>query len=254
MGSVLLVRCIPRTVCAIKETTEIPLRVKRVGVHSGTFEDIMFPLLDPHTLVDYLFRETGLNIQPDIVEQFWHIKRNLAREKWALASPASSSHIPIAIYGDACQCKGTKLLGIFLSFPLWRAASTRNSRWLLCALEEARLWGTQTLNAIMRRITFSINMLFDGWDLEKNTQLALGRVFTLTELRGDWLWHKQLRNFSSSWKALKNICYRCDCKARSPNPKDLFWNIDDGKWTEYNRAQFMTSQLGKNQQPCTMPH
>ena len=158
----------------------------------------------------------------------------------------------MAIYGDACQCKGTKLLGIFISFPLWRAASTRASRWLLCALEESRLWNTQTLNTIMKRITFSLNMLFDGWDLEKNKQIADGRLFTLTELRGDWLWHKQLWNFTSSWKALTNICYRCDCKARSANPKELFWRIDDGEWHEYTRLEFIMTQLHKNRHPSTM--
>ena len=226
------------------------MRVKRVGVASKTFEDIQLPLLDPHALVDYLFQQTGLVIPENVVNHFWYIKRHLAKEKWAVNSPASSSHIPIAVYGDACQCKGVKLLGIFLSFPLWRATSTRCSRWLLCALEESRLWGTDTLSAIMERITFSLNMLFDGWDLENEKTLAGGRVFTLTELRGDWLWHKQLWNFTSSWKAMKNICYRCDCVARDANPKKLFWNIDEGDWHEYNRCEFITSQLHKNNRPC----
>ena len=108
-------------------------------------------------------------------------------------------HIPIAIYGDACTVRGNiKVLGIFLSFPLWRAKSTRCSRWLVCALEEAKLWGTETLNTIFKRITFSLNMLFNGWDVERDVQLAGGRIFTVTELRGDWLWHKQCWNFSSS--------------------------------------------------------
>ena len=223
-----------------------------MGVHSGTYEDIKFPLFDPHVVVDYLFREVGLKIDPYIVRRFWHIKRDLAREPWAISSPATSEHIPVAIYGDSCQCKGTKLLGIFISFPLWRAASTRASRWLLCALEESRLWGTETLNSIMKRITFSLNMLFDGWDLENNQQIALGHVFALTELRGDWLWHKQLWNFSSSWRSLTNICYRCNCKARSLNTKDLFWRIDDGEWHEYTRTEFINVQLHRNRHPSTM--
>lgn len=202
-------------------------------------------------MIDYLFQETGLHISPAVVKRFWYIKRELARERWALNSPATSDHIPLAVYGDACQCKGGKLLGIFISLPLWRARSTRCSRWLICALEEARLWGTDTLNAIMMRVTFSLNMLFDGWDLERGKQLAGGRLFTLTELRGDWLWHKQLWNFSSSWKSLTNICYRCDCKARSRNPQQLFWNIDGGVWHEYTRSEFITSQL-RNCHPSSL--
>ena len=231
--------------------TEIPVRVKRLGVASHTYEDIKLPILDPHLVIDYLFQETGLHISPAVVKRFWYIKRELAKERWALNSPATSDHIPLAVYGDACQCKGGKLLGIFISLPLWRARSTRSSRWLICALEEARLWGTNTLNTIMRRVTFSLNMLFDGWDLERGKQLAGGRLFTLTELRGDWLWHKQLWNFSSSWKSLTNICYRCDCKARSQNPHKLFWDIDGGVWHEYTRPEFITSQLG-NSHPCSL--
>ena len=235
-----------------QEVTHIPVRVKRTGVASGTFEDIQLPMLDPHRLVDHLFHNVGLDIPQNIVNRFWHMKRNVAKEKWALDSPASKNHIPIAVYGDACQCRGgVKLLGIFLSFPLWRAKSTRCSRWLICGLEEGKLWGTQTLNAIMKRIAFSLNLLFDGWDSERGVSLAGGRVFTLTELRGDWLWHKQLWNFSSSWKSLKNICYRCNCVGRSDNRKDLYWEIDRGEWHEYSRGEFIACQLQNNQHPST---
>lgn len=97
--------------------THIPVRVKRTGVASGTFEDIQLPMLDPHRLVDLLFQQIGLDIPQNVVNRFWHMKRSVAKEKWALDSPASNNHIPIAVYGDACQCRGgVKLLGIFISF------------------------------------------------------------------------------------------------------------------------------------------
>ena len=134
-------------------------------------------------------------------------------------------------------------------FPVWRAKSTRCSRWLICGIEEGKLWGTQTLNAIMKRVAFSLNLLFDGWDSERGVPLAGGRLFTLTELRGDWLWHKQLWNFTSSWKSLKNICYRCDCVGRSNDPKDLYWEIDKGAWHEYSRGEFIACQLRDNHHP-----
>ena len=231
----------------------LPVRVRRTDLATGTWENVRLPMLDPHLLVDYLFQTAGVNIPMSIVHRFWDIKKNLAREKWAVDSPASPQHIPIAIYGDACTVRGNiKVLGIFLSFPLWRAKSTRCSRWLVCALEEAKLWGTETLNTIFKRITFSLNMLFNGWDVERDVQLAGGRIFTVTELRGDWLWHKQCWNFSSSWLAMKNMCYRCDCKGRSANATDLFWNIDEGDWHEYNRTEFIANQLGGNRCPCNV--
>ena len=120
-------------------------------------------MLDPHLLVDYLFQTAGVNIPMSVVHRFWDIKKNLACERWAVDSPASPEHIPVAIYGDACTVRGNiKVLGIFLSFPLWRAKSTRCSRWLVCALEEAKLWGTETLNAIFKRICSSMAGMWNG--------------------------------------------------------------------------------------------
>ena len=236
-----------------EEPFMLPIRIRRTDVETHTYEDVSLPLVDPHRLVDYLFTDCGLEIPTPIVHRFWEIKRNLARESWALHSPATMNHIPIAIYGDACTIKGNaKMLGIFLSFPLWRAKSTRCSRWLLCGIEESKLWGTDTLNCIMKRITFSLNLLFDGWDCERGVQLAGGRVYTVTELRGDWLWHKQVWNFSSTWQNLSNLCYRCDCKGRSRDSKTLYWNIDEGEWHEYSRAEFMVHQLGECKNPCNM--
>lgn len=227
------------------------VRVKKIDVDTKAYEDIMLPLLDLHLVMDFLFTTGGVDIPADIVNRFWYIKWNLAQEEWAINSPATSNHIPVALYGDACVCKGqVKILGIFASLPLWRGKSSRCSRWCLCAFEEARLWGTETLNTIMKRIAFSLNMLFDAWDSERGVALAGGQKFTLTELRGDWLYHKQLWNFSSKWTALTNVCYRCDSKGRSNNPNKLYWQIDDHEWHEYSVAEFLTEQLG-NTTPCS---
>lgn len=187
------------------------------------------------------------------MEQFWHLTRDLGREPWALVSPASRRHIPLAIYGDSCQIKGgEKLMGIFLSLPLWRPQSTRCSRFLMVAIEENRLWGIETCDTIMAFLASRLNLLFDGIDSDGQT-LANGRLFTVTEMRGDWLYHKMVWQFSSRWNRLKDICYLCDCKARSHDEGDLFWNLD-GKWHEYDRIGFLLHQLGSRPRPCALYH
>ena len=141
-------------------------------------------------------------------------------------------------------------MGIFLSLPLWRPRSTRCSRFLMVAIEERRLWGVETCDAIMAKLASSLNLLFDGVD-ETGRPLACGRYFTVTEMRGDWLYHKLVWQFSSRWNRLRDICYLCDCKGRSPNEGDLFWNLD-GQWLEYDRVDFLLRQLGNRPRPCAL--
>lgn len=163
--------------------------------------------------------------------------------------PATSAHIPLSLYGDSCKVHGgVKILGVFLGIPVWRPASTRCSRWLLCALEESRMWGRETLDATFARITYSLNLLIDAWDGEK--ELCGSRRFACTELKGDWLWHKQLWSFFSAWTKPMNVCYRCTAKARSTVDSDLFWDVDNGVWHEYTKLEFIVEQLGHLQKPC----
>ena len=70
-------------------------------------------------------------------------------------------------------------------------------------------------------------------------------------MRGDWLYHKLVWQFSSRWNRLRDICYLCDCKGRSPNEGDLFWNLD-GQWLEYDRVDFLLRQLGNRPRPCAL--
>ena len=190
----------------------------------------------------------GVEIPESRIKEFWRIKRDIEKEPWAVASPASSTHCPLALFGDSCKVKGgSKLVGLFLSCPLWRAKSTRCSRWLLASIEEARFWGSETLDTILAHMTYSLNKLFEGFDGER--PLANGMRFTITELKGDWLWHKQCWRFSSTWTGL-NVCYLCDAKKTSANSKEVFWNIDGGEWHNYSRADFVAVQLAHRPRMC----
>lgn len=174
-------------------------------------------------------------------------------EEWVKSSPASTKHIPIAIYGDSSRLWATqaesKYLGIFLSFPLWRPKSTRYSRWCIFSLENAKLYGQETLHPILKRITYKLNLLFETGVIGPGGQCF---KFVCTEIRGDWEWHKMLFNRVSSWKSITDVCFRCNCLARSPNPKRLYYCVDDDPdWTEFGLADFLADQI-KEGQTCTL--
>ena len=215
-------------------------------------ETILFPILEPHKVIHYLFTSAGLDIPQEHVSSFWHCVRDLGKEPWTSVSHASREHIPLGLYGDSCRVAGGhKQLGLFLNLPLWRPPSARLSRFLLASIEESRLWGSETLDTILAAIVRSMNYLYVGVDASQN-QLAGGRLFAGTELRGDWLFHKQVWRFASSWLSPKNVCYLCDAKGRDPDPSKLFWN-SDGSWHSYSRIEFINIQLGARARPCPPP-
>ena len=231
-----------------KDFTWLPARIKwEKGKES--FKDIRLPIIDPHALVHYLTTVVGVAFPKDAVQRFWHISRTLEKEDWAVKSPATNEHIPLAIYGDSARCYGgQKLVGIFISFPLWRA-ETRRSRWCICQIEESKLYESQTMDTIMARIAFSVNQLFNGYDVEKGQELCQGLKFTVTEYRGDWLWHKMLWQFVSAWNRAKDTCYRCNCRKTSTRPHELYYNTD-GLWRENRVIDFINDQLGHRSRPC----
>lgn len=229
------------------------VRVRKRKVHTEMAETILLPILEPHKVIHYLFTSVGLEIPRAHVLRFWHLVRDLGQEPWTLVSPASDEHIPLGIYGDSCKVHGgEKQLGLFISLPLWRPKSARLSRFLVATIQESRLWGCETLDTILAAIVQSVNYLFDGKDAMQN-QIAGGRVFACTELRGDWLFHKSTWHFSSSWLSAKNICYLCDAKGRDQDPNKLFWKVDGNNWHFYNRLEFITCQLGQRARPCPLP-
>ena len=217
--------------------------------YTNDFEIIQVPLLDPDVLVQYLVT-AGLKIPEEQVVEFWQKKRE-AREEWALLSPASNKDIPIAIYGDAARLHATqadsKYLGVFISLPLWRPKSTRFSRWCIFSIPRKRLYGTygrETLQPILRRIVFKMNLLFEHGVVRPDG----GHLrFICTEIRGDWEWHKQLFDMTSSWKGVSSVCFRCDCTARSGDPKQLYHCVDDDpNWHEFTLPEFLATQIKHN--------
>lgn len=201
-------------------------------------------MIDPHKLFHHLFAESGVEIPDSAVKRFWHHVRHVAPQECYVQSPATDAHIPVAIYGDSAQLSQAagKMVGIFLSFPLWMPYSIRCSKWCIWALEEHKLYGPHTLNKVMRRITWSLGLAFNGRDTD-GAELALGRVFCLTEQKGDWLWHKTLMRYHSNWTRLDNVCYLCSAKGVGPKD-ELFYNYwdDEPAWVVTNKQRFFSTQ------------
>lgn len=200
------------------------------------------PILFPHEVLSYLWDSVKLSIPVEDVRKFWRDAR-AAGEPWSLETTATEEHIPVALYGDGARLSTVyqteTILGIFLSLPLFRPRSVRCSRFLLWSCEKSKCFKNRTVNKALRVITWSLNAAFHGTfpnvDMQGNVLqrpdagkwiISCGKSFAVTELRGDWEWHKMLWRFPQcSWKA-NTVCYRCPALATSDNPKLLYHCID----------------------------
>ena len=223
-------------------------------------------MVDPLSLVHYLFCQCGLGFQDSQVEQYWsHYRSREIQADWAMWSDASNRHIPIGVYGDGCKLRqGEKMMGIFLSFPLFRPRSIRTSRFLLTCVQEEVMVGRKTLDCMWRQVIWACNVLFVGkWpatgpDGEQVTgkraqtigqDIVPNKQFCVTEIRGDWLWFKQCFQFKSSWKGGANlpICFACEARSIEPN---LYYNIgeDSVVWTTEHDSvvTFLAKQMPDN--------
>ena len=225
----------------------------KTGEKSFAWTDLQ--MYDPHNIVRFLFGpDVGMVIQSALVERFWHLKRDVEKEDWAVAHPAEKTHIPIALYGDSAQLypnQNVKVLGLFISFPLWRCLSNRCSRWCIFAIEESKLWKTDTLDAVLRRVTYSMNLCFDGLDPTDN--FVFPYKFAMTELRGDWLFMRQVFAWASSWTSPTTTCFRCTARGGwRGDGSEVFYNHwdDTPNWHHYNTAEFINDQLGGRRSPC----
>ena len=209
----------------------------------------------------------------DEVRQYWRHHRQHG-SRWATYSQASELTMPLGIYGDSVKVRSTylgveKMVGVFLNAPLYRPRSCRCSRWLLFSCQEELLYHHHTLDCIFRFLTWSLNHLytgkyplrgFNGSPLSERAAAKAGQwvcrarwCFQVCEIRGDWVWHKQVFRFQSSWKAGSKlpICFKCRTFAKGPT-HELYYNIEENSpcWSkEYETvADFIAEQLPRP--PC----
>ena len=222
-----------------------------------------WPIMDPHAIIRFLFNDAGITVPPWQVQAYWRVSR-FNQEPWAVHSQASEHHIPLGLFGDSATLitkygLKTSVIGIFLSLPLWRPKSVRMSRYLVLAIPEACLWGRHTLNEAFRRIVWSINSLdknihpdvgFAGQELPEHLKklantpiVSPHRVFSCTEIRGDWSWHKKLLGFKASWVG-DATCYQCNARSGGPN-NGRYYAFETGLWIDQSLSlpEFLCRQI-----------
>ena len=60
-------------------------------------------IIDPHNLRLHLFTRAGAHIANSDVQEFWNHVRKTAPQEAYISNGATTSHIPVAIYGDAAK-------------------------------------------------------------------------------------------------------------------------------------------------------
>ena len=228
------------------------------------FEMASLEMIEPISLISYLRNHVGIHVDPTQVAYYWRFNRERG-VPWAVNHPGTEHHIPLSIYGDGAKMRSTplgpqKILGVFLSCPLWRPKSIRCSKWLVFAILEDQLYSWRTLHAIYRRIAWSLNILFVGLmparDLEGKVMSSSNcdpgqhlvknkAKFALTEVKGDWCYHKQLFRFKSSWKGGSRVpvCFLCRAMAvQEPfyfdvGPRAACWD------SQYTLTDFLAEQM-----------
>ncbi len=225
-------------------------------------------MLEPYDVIRYLFQDVGLRIPQEQIHGFWDHWRSVGAE-WALHTEATRDHIPIGLYGDGARVRQPsfaevqKIVGLYINIPLFRPRSIRMSRWLIFAIDEKHLYREVTLNTILRRAVWSLNLLFDGTYPAKgpyggdfDPQLAGKNIcdyrFAVTELRGDQLWHKQVWRFKASWKAGVNESVCCMCDVRNQGHQ-AYYRIEneDEIGPEFSLFDFINHQLPARN-PCNL--
>ena len=247
-----------------KETATILVPMANDKLECG-YEMKPLTLMEPFSVVKYMFCEAGVAVDYAEVEAFWNHHWDV-KSPWAIESTATSKHIPLGLHGDGAKLrqlsyqKPQKMIGIWLNAPLWRPKSVRASRWLLCAINEESLYQHFTLNAIYHRLCWSLNCLHSGTypstgpkgePLEGKQKERAGRpicsgmVFAVTEVRADWVYHKQVLRFHSSWSGGANtpVCFQCAAWNSGP---DRFYDTSDSSplWRkQYSLEEFLVHQM-----------
>ncbi|CAJ1442588.1 unnamed protein product [Effrenium voratum] len=115
------------------------------------------------------------------------------------------------------------------------------------------LYKHHTIDTILRRVVIGLNALHSGRDPESNKELAGSCRFALTEIKGDWLWHKEVFRFKSMWTQMAHVCYRCDACADVNNSSHVWSSTSESPtWVEHDLVQFLVREIGNTASPCPL--
>lgn len=228
-----------------------------------------YPILLPHRIIAYLWDGIGIRIPQEDIDTFWQVGRETGdpRLRGFIEREDNRNRIPIGLYGDSAQLltqyRTEKWLGLFLDVCHFRPLSIRASRFLLFSIDDSLLLqGGKTMNSVLRHIVWSCNALHEG----KNPVLGPGSkpllphqeeiagtpistafphlCWSVTELRGDWRYHKETWRFNSSWQA-DFVCFRCPARTKGPFASRYYNCSTTASWltSEYTLDEFISNQL-----------
>jgi len=231
-----------KRILGIEEPTKIKIPIK---FPDDSISDVVMPMQLPLDILKYLLTECGLCIDDRTVSAYWQhldsVGEPVAMKTKGFREAASMPVWPLGLYGDDCvmglvTSPYSKMLGIFMSLPLYRPTSVRMSRYLIFSIEVDKIVSvTETLYPVFERIVASVNELVESG--------INGRQFLLTEIRGDQSFFRMIFRYRSWWKH-RNICYKC-CATTDQNPVNyLLYNTDNG-WESTVRSteQFILEEL-----------
>lgn len=261
------VRRVERHLIQEIETIRLPVFDKK-SVGNAKVE--VFPIIHPHRILNYLFDTVGVEVDPCDVHSYWDHARAM-QEPWACCSPASRDHMPLGLHGDAArlwtQVRVEKMVGIFVNLPLFRPKSVRHSRWLVFSIGRDKLIKNRTFNVVWERLVWSLNWAFEGVHPRSGpggrplTGADLARAgmplcrsnmrFSVTELRGDWEFHRDVWRFTASWQG-QQVCYRCAAGTKGDEAYLYYNGGQTSRWLheEFSLEQFLARRL-KDRQLCT---
>ncbi|CAK9022330.1 unnamed protein product [Durusdinium trenchii] len=243
------------------ETATIRAPVRDRKSRKG-FKWMNIEMLEPYSVIQYLWCTVGLEIDDAQLHNFW-AEHRARGTPWAVAT--ETDFIPLALYGDGCRIRQVSLqpvqkaIGIFLSCPLYRPKGARACRWLLCTLDENLLYKEVTLNKIFARIVWSLNLLWEdrfpacdpfGQPVPERFRARIGtpitgKRFQVVEFRGDWVWQKQVFRFNSTWLAgaRKPVCFACpayrtgQCRYTDVTESSPLWD------RQYTYLEFLNREM-----------
>ena len=225
--------------CANKATRTINTLVdlSEEGIHGPVERPVA--VLDVRSLMEFLFSSKfGVTITQETLREFWtHAEMHFS---WGSAHPGRHTHCPVGIYGDSARYTNgagfvEKLFCLTINLPLWAPMSVRTSRFLTFSIRESLMVDyRKTIWPIFSYLQSELNELFHRGVFFRGAEMR----FTLTELRGDWVYACDAYSLARRWNSIR-MCYKCI--ATSTGEFQYTQYDDMAPWVghEYSHAEFI---------------
>lgn len=213
-----------------------------VKMSDGSIGTMELPALMPFDVLEYLINVCGLRLDDKVLASFWgHLDK--VGDEWSKSTADYRRGVPgqvwpLGLYGDEAVVglinnPFLKVVGLFLSVPLYRPSSTRLSRYLLFAVESDKIVSfPETVFPVLRAIVVSMNRL---------SETGIGSTYFLcSEIRGDQGFFKHILRHKSWWKD-SFICFRC--RANIKSGRSNYLRYDGWTNTRHTLESFFETEL-----------